>query len=69
MSEERTPTPRSGEKSYVIGTHDAEIDRLGVQHRVWRPRVLEFWRESGITEGMTVIDAGCGPGHANARAR
>lgn len=54
----------SEEKSYVIGTHDAEIGRLGVQHRVWRPRVLEFWRESGITQGRTVIDAGCGPGYA-----
>ncbi len=52
------------EKSYVIGTHDAEIERLGVQHRVWRPSVLEFWRLGGLTEGMTVIDAGCGPGHA-----
>ena len=54
----------NGERSYVIGTHDAEIERLGVQHRVWRGRVLEFWRESGLTEGMTVIDAGAGPGHA-----
>lgn len=54
----------SKEQSYVLGTHDAEIERLGVQHRVWRPRVLDFWRRSGVTEGMTVIDAGCGPGYA-----
>lgn len=54
----------SEEKNYVIGTHDAEIERLGVQHRVWRASVLEFWRFGGVTEGMTVIDAGCGPGHA-----
>jgi len=54
----------SEERTYVIGTHDAEIERLGVQHRVWRPRVLEFWRDSGVTEGMTVIDAGSGPGYA-----
>ena len=52
------------ERSYVIGTHDAEIERLGVQHRVWRASVLDFWRQSGLTEGMTVIDAGAGPGHA-----
>ena len=52
------------ERSYVIGTHDAEIERLGVQHRVWRSSVLDFWRLSGLTEGMTVIDAGAGPGHA-----
>ncbi|HEX4302212.1 MAG TPA: hypothetical protein VHZ78_05435 [Rhizomicrobium sp.] len=52
------------DRSYVIGTHDAEIERLGVQHRVWRANVLDFWHLGGITEGMTVIDAGCGPGHA-----
>ena len=52
------------DRSYVIGTQTSEIERLGVQHRVWRASVLEFWRLGGITEGMTVIDAGCGPGHA-----
>jgi ubiquinone/menaquinone biosynthesis C-methylase UbiE len=54
----------SGDRTYVIGTHDSEIDRLGLQHRVWRPSVLEFWRLGGVTEGMTVIDAGAGPGYA-----
>lgn len=54
----------SEERSYVIGTHDAEIERLGIQHRVWRASVLDFWRQAGLTEGMTVIDAGAGPGHA-----
>ncbi|HWD27247.1 MAG TPA: methyltransferase domain-containing protein [Rhizomicrobium sp.] len=52
------------DRSYVIGTHAAEIERLGVQHRVWRSRVLDFWRRGGVTQGMTVIDAGAGPGHA-----
>ncbi len=54
----------SEERTYFIGTHDAEIERLGVQHRVWRASVLAFWRAGGLTEGMTVIDAGAGPGHA-----
>lgn len=54
----------SEEKSYVIGTHDAEIARLGVQHRVWRAAVLDLWRSAGITEGMTVMDCGAGPGYA-----
>ena len=54
----------SEDRSYVIGTQPAEIERLGVQHRVWRSSVLDFWRLGGVTEGMTVIDAGCGPGHA-----
>ncbi|HEY2071495.1 MAG TPA: methyltransferase domain-containing protein [Rhizomicrobium sp.] len=51
------------EKSYVIGTHDAEIGRLGLQHAVWRPSVTEFWRLGGIAAGQTVIDAGAGPGY------
>ena len=57
-------THHSDEHSYVLGTHDAEIARLGVQHRVWRPSVLELWRQAGITQNQTVIDAGAGPGHA-----
>lgn len=52
------------ERSYVIGTHDAEIARLGVQHQVWRSSVLDFWRIGGLDQGMTVIDAGAGPGYA-----
>ncbi len=54
----------SEEKSYVIGTHDAEIERLGVQHRVWRSSVLDLWRQGGITTGQTVLDVGSGPGYA-----
>ena len=54
----------SEEKSYVIGTHDAEIERLGVQHRVWRASVLDFWRQGGITTGQSVLDVGAGPGYA-----
>lgn len=52
------------DRDYILGTHDAEIARLGLQHRVWRPTALEFWRRAGITMGSTVIDAGCGPGYA-----
>lgn len=53
------------EKSYVIGTHDAEIARLGIQHQVWRSSVLDLWRIGGLDQGMTVIDAGAGPGYAS----
>jgi SAM-dependent methyltransferase len=53
------------DKDYVLGTHDAEIDRLGLQHQVWRPSVLAFWNRAGLTRGKTVIDAGAGPGFAS----
>ncbi len=52
------------ERDYVLGTHDDEIHRLGLQHRVWRPRVLDVWRRAGFTIGQTLIDVGSGPGHA-----
>jgi SAM-dependent methyltransferase len=54
----------SDEKSYVIGTHEAEVERLGVQHRVWRARTLDLWCIAGLNEGMCAIDAGAGPGYA-----
>jgi SAM-dependent methyltransferase len=52
------------EKDYVLGTHDEEIARLGLQHRVWRPTVLECWQKAGIGPGTRVIDVGAGPGFA-----
>ncbi len=52
------------EKDYVLGTHDEEIARLGLQHRVWRPTVLECWQRAGIGRGHRVIDVGAGPGFA-----
>lgn len=53
-----------GERDYVLGTHDEEIERLGLQHRVWRPRALDAWRRAGFTIGQVLLDVGCGPGHA-----
>ena len=53
------------EIDYVLGTNDDEIERLGLQHRVWRPRMLDAWRRAGITSGQRVIDVGSGPGWAS----
>jgi SAM-dependent methyltransferase len=52
------------ERDYVLGTHDAELARLGLQHRVWRPAVLDCWQRAGITVGKRVLDVGAGPGYA-----
>jgi SAM-dependent methyltransferase len=52
------------EKDYILGTHDEELERLGLQHRVWRPYVLDCWARAGITVGKRVIDLGAGPGYA-----
>ncbi|MFL6594618.1 MAG: methyltransferase domain-containing protein [Chthoniobacterales bacterium] len=56
----------AGETDYVLGTHDEEVARLGLQHRVWRDAVTECWHRVGITEGWRVIDVGSGPGYATA---
>ena len=52
------------ERDYVLGTHDEELARLGLQHRVWRPVVLDCWKKAGITIGSEVLDVGAGPGYA-----
>src|SRR5439155_12990936 len=65
--------PRSGSTTtmsadadgdYLLGTHDPELDRLGLQHRVWRPTALACWDRAGITVGSRVLDVGAGPGFA-----
>lgn len=55
----------TAERDYVLGTHDAEIDRLGLQHRVWRDRVLDGWKRAGFGPGARLLDLGCGPGWAS----
>jgi len=56
----------SKEQDYVLGTHDAEIGRLQLQHGIWKQHVRDCWQRAGITPGMRVVDIGCGPGFASA---
>jgi len=56
--------PSSNDRDYVLGTHDEEIARLGLQHSVWRPRALAAWQRAGFNVGQTIVDVGCGPGYA-----
>jgi SAM-dependent methyltransferase len=52
------------EGDYILGTEDDEVQRLGLQHLVWRPRVTDAWRRAGFTVGQHIADIGCGPGYA-----
>src|SRR3712207_8962958 len=59
-------TTQEKESDYVLGTHDEEVARLGLQHRVWRSVTTQCWERVGITSGWRVIDVGAGPGYATA---
>jgi ubiquinone/menaquinone biosynthesis C-methylase UbiE len=50
------------EKSYFLGTHEAELKRLDFQSAAWRHPTQELWRNAGISTGHRVLDLGCGPG-------
>src|SRR5439155_11319771 len=54
----------SRDRDYLLGTHEEELARLGLQHRVWRPVVLDCWQRAGMTVGKRVLDVGAGPGYA-----
>jgi ubiquinone/menaquinone biosynthesis C-methylase UbiE len=64
----RTPTqpsPDSAEsKEYILGTGEQEVDRLGLQHRLWSASAHLLWEQAGLRPGMSVLDVGSGPGHA-----
>src|SRR2546429_1551550 len=56
--------PATSEHDYVLGTNDAEIERLRLQHGVWRADAALAWRRVGFVPGDTILDVGCGPGFA-----
>jgi SAM-dependent methyltransferase len=55
---------KSKDNEYVLGTNDAELARLGLQHRLWSRQAFDLWERAGIGPGARVLDVGCGPGHA-----
>jgi SAM-dependent methyltransferase len=55
----------SGDREYLLGTHDDEYARLGFQHRVWAAPTFALWERAGFGPGQTLLDLGCGPGFAS----
>src|SRR5436853_2026858 len=47
---------------YLFGQTEKEIQRLENQSRLWNPLTRQVLQTAGITEGMHVLDLGCGPG-------
>lgn len=50
------------ETTYVLGTEQAELHRLGLQHQVWAAEARRGWELGGFRSGHTLLDLGCGPG-------
>ncbi len=59
------PSLHSPKDEYVLGTHEAELERLGVQHRLWSAQAFALWEAAGIGAGQTVLDVGSGPGYTS----
>lgn len=54
----------SDQREYVLGTDEAEFQRLGFQHRLWSDLAHQTWKHARIGPGRTVLDVGSGPGFA-----
>jgi SAM-dependent methyltransferase len=52
----------SSTNEYVLGTRDDELDRLGLQHRLWTRQAFALWERAGFGPNQTILDLGCGPG-------
>lgn len=52
------------EPEYVLGTGADELERLGLQHRLWSDDAHALWRRARVGPGQQVLDVGCGPGYA-----
>ncbi len=53
---------RNDPSEYLLGSADAEIERLAYQHEVWSDETSRMLRLAGIGIGDCVIDLGSGPG-------
>ena len=49
-------------KEYVLGTDQVELDRLRLQHNLWKDHLIRFWQKAEIKPGQSILELGCGPG-------
>jgi SAM-dependent methyltransferase len=56
------PERKVPEPKYILGHSPAEIRRLMTQADILRPATERLLRAAGVSEGMRVLDLGCGAG-------
>ena len=55
-------TPASRQPFYALGHSEQELQRLSRQGQALAPFTRQLFEEAGITQGMRVLDVGCGSG-------
>ena len=53
---------QSHDEEYVLGHSDHELARLSAQAQRYEPFTRQFLHNAGISDGMRVLDVGCGRG-------
>ena len=51
--------------TYILGTDQEELDRLKIQHQVWRSEAELGWNLAKFKLGNILLDLGCGPGYCS----
>lgn len=49
-------------EEYLLGAEAAELERLRLQHELWRAPMLDLLDAAGFGPGDALLDLGCGPG-------
>ena len=53
----------ANKKEYILGTNEQELNRLQLQHKVWKSEAMRGWDFADFKSGDTILDLGCGPGY------
>jgi len=62
-------SPKSFTPEYSLGHSEKELRRLRIQAAWYEPSTLRLFQQAGISEGMRVLDLGCGVGDVSFTAR
>lgn len=52
----------SNESDYILGTDQTELQRLKLQHDLWKDHLVRLWDKSNLQQAHSVLELGCGPG-------